>query len=237
MLGVPRPEGAEFPGTSSSTRRLRSGCADSRNKAAVPDSARRPARLPGHHHRGWFYRLAWPRPAWPRPAWPGPARPRPARPRPAWPRPAPPCLAPPPGSGPWTAVCGRDASGPRAPGARQPGRGVAPHVPSARSAAPCSRPIPAPPGGRRGARGRVRESVRGGAQAPVHSEASLGNAGRPPLGRRPALQHPKGRGSARTPAGEGGLLIIIFTISGEGGGYCNNLGARPCLPHLKFPAA
>ncbi|CAI9179479.1 unnamed protein product [Rangifer tarandus platyrhynchus] len=42
----------------------------------------------------------------------------------------------------------------------------------------------APPGGHRGAPG--------GAEAVVPPEASLGNAGQPPLGKRPWLQHPEG---------------------------------------------
>lgn len=87
------------------------------------------------------------------------------------------------------------AAGRGAPDAGWRGR---PPALGAPSAAPSSSRAAAPPGGLWG--------PRDGTGAWVPPEATLGNAGRPPPGERPELQHPEGRDRA----GEGGFLIIIF---------------------------
>ena len=71
----------------------------------------------------------------------------------------------------------------------------------------------------------------------VPPEASLGNAGQPPLGKRPELQHPEGRGGAGPGVGAGGLLIIIFVISWEDQCCFNNLGSKALLASFQIPSS
>lgn len=140
----------------------------------------------------------------------------------------------PPGSGARAAVCCRGCRRCGTPSGR--GRGRRLTCPAPAQPSPAAAPLwPHPEAS--GAREAVAERARGA----VPKRRSLPRRFWETSG---GLRWARGR-SCNTrraaavpgPGGVGaGLLIIIFTISWEGGGCFNNLGARPCLPHLKFPA-
>lgn len=115
--------------------------------------------------------------------------------RPPSPLPSSSCLAPPPAGAQAAARGAPCAAGPAA-GARGGWCVTCPAVvPPPLPPPPSSACSIAPPGGHRGAPG--------GAEAVVPPEASLGNAGQPPLGKRPWLQHPEGCSGAGPAWGRG----------------------------------
>lgn len=145
-----------------------------------------------------------------------------------------PAPAPPPGSGARAAVCCR---GSRRCGTRS-GRGQGRRLtcPAPAQPSPATAPLwPHPEAS--GAREVVAERARGA----VLKRRSLPRRFWETSGglrwARSRSCNTRRAAAVPGPGGVGaGLLIIIFTISWEGGGCFNNLGARPCLPHLKFPA-